>query len=32
MIFFHWSGIVPFEPATYDFEFGKLIELPTKNI
>lgn len=30
--FFHMSGIAPFEPAEYDLKFGKLIELPIKNI
>lgn len=30
--FFHWSGIVPFEPTEYDLEFGKLIDLPTNKL
>ena len=29
MTFFHWSGIVPFEPQKWDFEFGRWITLPT---
>lgn len=28
LTFFHWSGIVPFEPQEWDFKFGELIKLP----
>ena len=28
MTFFHWSGMVPFEPAEWDEKFGSLIHLP----
>lgn len=28
MTFFHWSGIVPFEPFEWDRKFGDLIKLP----
>lgn len=28
--FFHWSGMVPFNPENWDEEFGKWIELPKK--
>lgn len=32
MTFYHWSGLMPFEPASFDFEFGEKIKLPTKLI
>ncbi len=28
MTFFHWSGIVPFEPQEWDYKFGDYIKLP----
>lgn len=28
--FFHWSGIVPFEPEEWDYKFGELINLKTE--
>lgn len=28
MTFFHWSGMTPFEPDEWDYEFGKMINLP----
>lgn len=28
MTFYHWGGCVPFEPASFDFEFGEKIKLP----
>ena len=28
--FFHWSGIVPFEPEEWDYKFGEFIKLPKK--
>lgn len=31
LTFFHWSGMVPFEPAEWDERFGSWIELPAKN-
>lgn len=30
LTFFHWSGMVPFEPMEYDYKFGKYIKLPKK--
>jgi len=27
MTFYHWSGLVPFEPAEWDKTFGEWIEL-----
>lgn len=30
MTFFHWSGIVPFEPIEWDYKFGEYIKLPNK--
>lgn len=30
LTFFHWSGMVPFEPEKWDLEFGKWITLPQK--
>lgn len=26
--FFHWSGLVPFEPESWDYTFGSWLELP----
>ena len=28
MTFFHWSGLVPFEPEEWDKKFGEWVELP----
>lgn len=28
LTFFHWSGIVPFEPIEWDYKFGEYIKLP----
>lgn len=28
LTFFHWSGLVPFEPKKYDEIFGSYIHLP----
>ena len=28
LTFFHWSGIVPFEPKEWDLKFGEKIKLP----
>lgn len=28
--FFHWSGMVPFEPEEWDYKFGEYIKLPNK--
>lgn len=28
MTFFHWSGIVPFEPMQWDYKFGEYLKLP----
>ena len=30
MTFFHWSGIVPFEPEEWDYIFGEWLKLPSK--
>lgn len=30
LTFFHWSGIVPFEPEEWDHKFGEYITLPDK--
>lgn len=30
MTFYHWSGLVPFEPDKWDYKLGKMIELPKK--
>ena len=30
MTFFHFSGMVPFEPESFDYEMGSWLELPTK--
>lgn len=29
--FFHWGGMMPFEPEEWDYTFGKWIKLPIKN-
>ena len=31
LTFFHWSGMVPFEPEEWDYKFGEWIKLPEKN-
>lgn len=31
MTFFHWSGIVPFEPEEWDYRLGSMITLPEKH-
>ncbi|MDE6019631.1 MAG: glycosyl transferase [Ruminococcus sp.] len=31
MTFFHWSGMVPFNPEKWDYTFGEWIKLPPKN-
>ena len=28
--FFHWSGLVPFEPEEWDYKFGEWIKLPKR--
>lgn len=28
LTFFHWSGMVPFEPKEWDYKFGEMITLP----
>ena len=28
MTFYHWSGIVPFEPEEWDYKFGDMLKLP----
>lgn len=30
MTFFHWSGLMPFEPEEWDYKFGSWIELPMR--
>ena len=32
MTFFHFSGLVPFDPQEWDYTFGSWIELPTEKI
>lgn len=32
MTFFHWSGMVPFDPEEWDYKFGKWIKLPLNKI
>lgn len=32
MTFFHWSGIIPFEPKEWDVTFGSWIKLPEKKL
>lgn len=31
LTFFHWSGMVPFEPVEWDYKFGELLSLPKQN-
>lgn len=31
LTFFHWGGIKPFEPESWDYEFGKWISLPSNS-
>lgn len=31
LTFFHWSGIVPFEPLEWDYIFGEYLRLPPRN-
>ena len=30
MTFFHWSGLMPFEPEEWDYKFGSWIDLPMR--
>lgn len=30
LTFFHWSGMVPFEPEEWDYRFGSWLTLPEK--
>lgn len=30
LTFFHWSGLMPYEPEEWDYKFGEWIELPEK--
>lgn len=30
MTFFHWSGMVPFEPKEWDYKFGEWLRLPKR--
>lgn len=30
LTFFHWSGMTPFEPREWDYEFGKYFNLPIR--
>lgn len=32
MTFYHWCGIMPFEPEEFDLEFGKHLQLPQRII
>ena len=32
LTFFHWSGMVPYEPEEWDYKFGSWIELPQKTM
>ena len=32
MTFYHWSGLVPFEPEEYDQLFGSWIKLPCERL
>ena len=27
MTFYHWSGLMPFEPTSWDYTFGKYLEI-----
>ena len=31
MTFFHFGGIVPFEPEVWDYKFGEMIKIPMIN-
>ena len=31
LTFFHWSGMVPFEPVEWDYKFGEYLRLPKKH-
>lgn len=31
LTFYHWSGMVPFEPEEWDYKFGEWIKLPHKS-
>lgn len=31
LTFFHWSGMVPFEPVEWDYKFGEYLKLPKKH-
>ena len=31
LTFFHWSGMVPFEPIEWDYKFGEYLKLPIRN-
>lgn len=31
MTFFHWSGLMPYEPEEWDFIFGSWLKLPERN-
>ena len=31
LTFFHWSGMTPFVPEEWDYKFGEMIHLPSKN-
>ena len=31
MTFFHWSGMMPFEPIEWDYIFGEYLKLPVNN-
>ena len=30
LTFFHWSGLVPYEPVEWDYKFGGYLTLPKK--
>lgn len=32
MTFFHWSGLMPYEPEEWDYTFGSWLKLPKKKI
>lgn len=32
LTFFHWSGMIPFEPEEWDYKFGSWIKLPNKEV
>ena len=31
MTFYHWSGLVAFEPMEWDYKFGEMLNLPSKD-